>query len=317
MTYDIRIGKYKLSLLESVEIHKSVDLLADTAVIVLPGAAYNQALKIEEQLTRGDKVVIQLGYNDDLRTEFTGYLQNISTDDGSITLTCEDDIYLTRKAISDKQFTNAGLKVIADYVCQQVGGLTVNCDYDFRYDKFVISSATGFDVLRKLQEETAANIYIKENVLHIHPPYIENFGRVKYDFSRNIEQSAMQYKDAEDRKYQVEVEGILKDGTRVSVVVGTPGGDKRSVKVYGVYDKEVLKMRGESELKYIVYTGYEGDITTWLIPYVEQGYSAHIHDADYEYKDGWYYVVSVTTSFSENGASRKVELGHKISGGNG
>ena len=319
MVFDIQVGKYKLALLSSVEIHKSVDLLADTCTIVLPGSAYNQALRIEEQLTRGDAVTVKLGYDDvdSAPIEFEGYLQQISTDSGSITLTCEDGIYLTRKAVADKTLNNTTAKAVAEYVAGEVGGLTVNCTYDFPYVKFVISNSTGlvtgYDVLKKLQDETAANIYLKGSVLHIHPAYIEKFGEVKYDFARNIEKDDLVYKNADDRKYQVEVESIGADGKRMTEFVGTMGGDKRSVKLYGVTDRATMRKRGEEELKRIVYDGYEGGITTWLIPYVEPGYSAYIYDAEYEYKNGTYYVVAVTTSFSSSGGVRKVELGPKLS----
>ena len=49
MAYDITVGDYKLGMLDKVEIHKSVELLADTATITLPGAEYNTALQIEDK----------------------------------------------------------------------------------------------------------------------------------------------------------------------------------------------------------------------------------------------------------------------------
>ena len=50
--YDIQVGDWKIGMLDSVEIHRSVDLLADTAVIVLPGAEYNKTLDVESKLKR-------------------------------------------------------------------------------------------------------------------------------------------------------------------------------------------------------------------------------------------------------------------------
>ena len=43
-----------------------------------------------------------------------------------------------------------------------------------------------YDVVKKFQDETKANIYIKDGILHIHPQYSEIFGYVKYNFSRNL-----------------------------------------------------------------------------------------------------------------------------------
>ena len=309
MVYDIRIGNYKLGLLESVEIHKSVDLLTDTAVVVVPGVVYNQSLDIEGKVKVGDPVTIKLGYDDNLVTEFEGYLQRIDTDDSSLTFNCEDGIYLTRKPVKDKQFKKTSVKAIVQYCLSEIGMKDLNCTYDITYEKFVIKNANAYDVLKKLQEDTKANIYMQGTTLNVHPAYVEKGGDVCYDFAVNIESSDLKYRSKDDRKFEVTVEGKKK-----SVTVGTTGGEKRTVKVYNVMDNAALKKRGEEEMKYLVYDGYEGSITGWLIPYVEPTFSLHLHDKEYEYKTGSYYVVSVTTTFSEDGGVRKIELGRKLTG---
>ena len=102
MVYDITVGGYKVGMLDSVEIHKSVELLADTAVVKLPGAQYNTALDVEERLKRGDAVSVKIGYNETgLVEEFRGWLQSVSTDGGSIGLTCEDDLFTFRKSLGN------------------------------------------------------------------------------------------------------------------------------------------------------------------------------------------------------------------------
>lgn len=314
MDYHIRIGKYRLAKLEKVEIHKSVDLLADTAVITVPGVAYNQALDVEGKIAVGDAVTIRLGYDGALTTEFEGYLVRIDTDDSTLSLHCEDALFLTRKPVANKSFGAASVRSIVEYVLTQVGIAELNCTLDTSYRKFVIHNANGYDVLKKLQEETKANIYMRNGVLNVHPAYVEKGGDVVYDFARNIEAADLKYRRASDKRYEVQVEGIGLDGKRKVVTVGTSGGEKRSIKIASVMDEEALRKRGEEELKYLSFDGYEGSITGWLIPYVEPSYSAKIMDAEYEYKTGTYYVVSVTTTFSEAGGERKVELGRKLAG---
>lgn len=314
MFYDIQIGSYKLGLLESVDIHKSVDLLADTAVIVVPGVVYNQSLDIEEKVKVGDKVTIKLGYDDSLMNEFEGYLQRIDTDDNSLIFNCEDGIYLTRKSVKDKQFNKTSVKEIVEYCLSEIGMKALNCTYNISYEKFVIKSANAYDVLKKLQDDIKANIYMKGDELNVHPAYVEKGGDVYYDFSVNIEKSDLKYRNKDDRKFEIVVEGIGLDGKKKTVTVGVTGGEKRTVKVYNVMGDAALKQRGLEEMKYLVYDGYEGSITGWLIPSVEPTYSAHIYDKEYEYKTGSYYVVSVTTTFDESGGVRKVELGRKLTG---
>lgn len=313
MNYYIQIGSYKLGLLQSVEIQKSVDLLTQTAVIVLPGVVYNQSLDHEKYIKVGDSVLVKLGYDSDLIKEFEGYVQRIDTDDDSLTINCEDSMYLTRKPVKDKQLNNTSVKAIAEYCLKEIGLKNIECDYNITFQKFVIKSANAFDVFKKLKDETKAQIYMIGDTLHIHPPYVQKGGDVVYNFSINIEESDLKYRKKDDRKFEIHVEGIGLNGKRKKVIVGVTGGEKRSVKVTNVMSDAELKKRGESELKYLTYDGYEGTIKTWLIPYVEPTWSAKIIDKDYEYKEGIYYVTGVKTTFDGTGGGvRDISLGRKL-----
>ena len=313
ITWNITIGRgFKLLLLDSVTITRSVEQLADTAEIVLPGSVFNKAIEIEKQIRRGDPVTIEAGYDGNNVTEFSGYLEAIATDDGSIKLKCEDGIFNFRKKIADKEFTNPDVKDLLRYACSQIGGYTFSCDYTFKYDKFVVRSSTGYDLLKKIQEECKANVYLKDNVLHVHPQYKELFGSAKYSFQVNIEKSDLEYKIAEDRPYEVTVEGKGKDGKVIRVTSGKKGGDSETIKRDGISDIASLTSLAEEVGKHKSYTGYSGSITGWLIPYCDAGYKVSLKDEDYEYKDGDYYVLEVVTKLSKSGGERSIKIGAKI-----
>ena len=315
MEFDIRVGSYRLTMVNGVTVKSSVESLADTAVITLPASVYNKALEIESKIAEGDAVTIRFGYDktgDELPVEFSGYVESISTDDGSIKINCEDELYNYRKDLQDTVLSGVTVKKLLEHVNAELGGFSLECDYDFKYDKFTIYNATGFDVLKKVQQETKANIYLKGRTLHVHPQYSEVGDTVIFDFARNIERSELKYKDEKKRKFMCVVEGTDAKGKTVRVQKGTPGGDKFTLKLPGVSDKATLERRAEEELKVRAYTGYEGSITGWLIPRVEAAMLVEIRDADYEYKTGKYYVVSVETTFSELGGKRKVTLGKKV-----
>ena len=324
MVFDIQIGDYKLGMLDKVEIHKSQELLADTATITLPSAQYNVALDVESKIKRGDGVVIKLGYKEiGLRLEFDGWLQRISTDGGNITLYCEDDLYLMRKSIPNKVFKQVKLKTLLEYVVNHCGvALLIDCTYTWTYSKFVINNATGYDVLKKVQDECGADIYIRDNYLCVKAPgevikkKVNEQGKEEevttyYDFAKNIEKEDLTYKDAEDKRFEVVVKANMPDGKVKELKFGTTGGDKIEIKC-ATSDEASMKARAESELKRRSYSGYDGSITTWLIPECEPGCKASIHDADYPKKDGIYYVNSVTTTFDKGGGSRKVGLSFKL-----
>ena len=312
ITWSIIIGKYELKMLDSVKITRSVEQLSDIAEIVLPGTCFNKAIEIENKIKRGNDVLIQAGYNGTLVNEFQGFIESISTDDGTIKLNCEDAIFKFRKPVADKEFTTPDVKDILQYICTQVGGFTLKCDYSFKYDKFVIHNNTAYDILKKIQEESKANVYIKGSDLHVHPQYKEIFGNVKYSFQDNIEKSELEYKDARDRMIEVVVEGKGKDGKVIREKAGSTGGDQVTIKIDGVSDNATLKNLAQEQLKVKSYTGYSGSFTSWLYPFCDAGYKVSIQDKDYEFKNGDYYVLEVETTISSAGGQRKVTVGMKI-----
>lgn len=313
MQYDIQVGGYKLGMLDKVEIHKSVEQLADTAVITLPASQYNNALQIEDKLKRGNGVVIKFGYEETgMEVEFDGWLQRISTDGGNIKLHCEDDLFLFRKEMPNEVLKKVTLEDLLKKVISRCGiAIVLDCTYSWTYEKFVINNATGYDVLKKVQEECGADIYLDEK-LHVHPPG-EKVGEERiYDLSKNVEKEDLTYRRAEDKKVKVVVKALLPDGKVKEVETGSTGGEKIEVKC-PTSDDASMKARGEQEVKRRTFDGYEGSITGWLIPMCRPADSVTLRDKDYPYKDGTYFVTSVTTEFGKEGGSRKIDLGFRLS----
>lgn len=312
--YDIRLGDFRLGMLDKVEIHRSVELLADTATIVLPGAEYNKALEVESLIKRGDPVSITIGYEETgLREEFRGWIQRISTDDGSITIECEDDLYKFRKSIPNEELKQVTLETLLKKVISGIGeSFKLDCTYSWTYEKFVINTATGYDVLKKVQEESGADIYLADDTLHVHAPAEAVGDDVYYDFAQNVEECDLTYRTAEDRKVQVVVKATMPDGTVKEIETGSTGGDKVEIRC-ATSDEASMRQRGQTEVKRLSFDGYEGNITTWLIPYCKPGDTAELRDEDYPEKDGRYFVQAVTTEFSRDGGKRTVELGFRLS----
>lgn len=314
IVFDTNGTKLKLGILAECEIVCSVDNLADSATIVLPEAVMNQVLNLENKINRGSGVLIQLGYDGNLETEFEGFIQDITTNDSTLKIVCEDALFLFRVGVPDVELKPSSLKRIAEYLIGQIGlGYRVVCTYDIAYEKFVIHQATGFDVLKKLQEETKANIYFDtyQRILHIHPPYLEKGGTVRYSMQQNIEKSTLEFKKAIDKKVEVTVESTDSKGKVKSITSGTTGGDKITLKVGPMSDTDMKKV-ADAALRKNSFDGYSGSFDGWLIPFVKPTYSAIIEDQDYPYKDGTYYVVGVKTNFSESGGVRTITPGIKL-----
>lgn len=310
-------GSFQLRTVKEIEVNSTVDNLVDTATIVLPEAVLNTVLNIEDKIGRGTKVVVQYGYDYNNKTEFVGYIKDITTNDNSLIIACEDALFLFRTQVKDLELKPTSVKKIAQYVVSQINPTyAVVCDFDLGYEKFVIHQATGYDVLKKLQEETSANIYFdtQNNSLHIHPPYTEKGGDVHYSPQKNLRATSLEYKKKIDRKVEVTIESIGKDGKVQSYKTGTTGGESITKKV-GNLQPDTLKQIANAELLKHSADGYEGSIDTWLIPYVAPTYTAHYQDTDYPDKKGQYYVVAVKTNISSSGGKRTVQLGIKLGNG--
>lgn len=314
MVYDISVGDFKVNQLLSCEVRKSANKLSDTATLKLVGMAYSKALEVESKIKRGDQVNIKLGYNDNPIQEFKGYISSIITDN-TIVIECEDGMFVFRKEVANKQYKNTKVEDIIKDVVNQIGGFTVVVGDgvgDVIYDKFTISNATAYDVFKKIKEDTSLHIFVKQEELHIHLKYTYKEGGVKYDPTRNYESTSLKYIREEDKKVEVEVVGINRKHEKTKVIVGEKGGDKFTVHRYNINDKSALEKIGGEELKKYKYTGYEGSLTTWLLPYSTYGYSAELKEIDYPEREGIYYVEAVTTVFNSSGGKRKVTLGIKL-----
>ena len=311
LNWDITIGGYKVKTLTEVKITTSVLNLSDTATITMPGQYLNTWRKIEDKVHMGDAVTIKLGYDNDLETEFTGYLKRISRDNNALVLECEDALWLTNRAVADMEYKSISLKELLTAVMAQVDPkMTVECDYDFTYEKMVVFKSTALDVLKKVHEDTKANIWFEGKTLHVHPVYQQAKGDkpVIYDTEVNVQSNELKWKDATDKKVMVEVKYIDSDGTLSTKQYGVNGGEKVT-RYVNATDNDLMKA-AENEYNLWNYSGYEGSLTGWLVPVVKAGGSVRLRDK--ERPEGVYYVTGVEIEFGQNGAKRKVTLGRKL-----
>lgn len=311
LNWDIAIGGYKVKTLTEVKITTSVLNLSDTATITMPGQYLNTWRKIEDKVHVGDAVTIKLGYDNNLETEFTGYLKRISRDNNSLVLECEDALWLTNKMVADMEYKSISLKELLTGILAQVDPeMTVECDYDFTYEKMVVFKSTALDVLKKVHEDTKANIWFEGKTLHVHPVYQQAKGDkpVIYDTEVNVQSNELKWKDATDKRVMVEVKYIDSDGTLSTKQYGVNGGEKVT-RYVNATDSDLVKA-AENEYNLWNYSGYEGSLTGWLVPVVKAGRSVRLRDK--ERPEGVYYVTGVEVEFGRNGAKRKVTLGRKL-----
>ncbi|MDR1737977.1 MAG: hypothetical protein LBR66_04055 [Candidatus Symbiothrix sp.] len=312
--YEIKIGSYRLAMLESVKIAKSVLNLADTATVVCPASTYNDAISVRDKIKKGDAVAIRLGYDGQLETEFKGYLNAIQTEDNSITLDCIDELYRLKKTVANKEYKDTTLNAILHDLMKQVSSeYTIESNYEVGYDRFTVFNQTMYDVLQKIQDDTKANIFFREKTLHISEPYKDETGKtVIYDTRVNIETSDLKYVSKEDKKVKIEVEMTKPDGKKEKRSFGADGGEVVKKTVSGISESGLSSV-AQNEYNLWNYDGFEGGFTGWLVPQCQPGDTVELRDTDGS-RTGRYYVTGVEVEFSASGGKRKVTLGRKVNG---
>lgn len=231
----------------------------------------NPENKIYKLYQRGQKIKIHLGYNDDLKLEFVGYIKEVKTDEEGMILECEDELFQFRKKVKNKSFSATSVKEILNYVVNAINPkIKIICDYDMAYEKFTVFKADAIDVLQQLQQDTGADVYFQS-----------------YD-SSNLGKSTDFTK--------------LYNGTFMDNIIGANGIPPLYT---DLYKKSVDKMVTELHFKmpYIEKKNIDSNCDYSMQHNIESSNLAYINTTDRKVK-----VKIVTTS--KNGTTNEVEYGN-------
>lgn len=314
---EIKIGSVTFKSVHDVQIKRSIYNLAATAVIKVPVTAVLKRsgepptyIETAEAVKVGDPVEICLGYDNQLNTEFVGYVKRLNYK-VPLEIECEDEYYLTRsincvfskKETTLKQCLNTILPEIKQGACT-----------DLTLKNFVVNNKPGNWVLGHLKKEYGLTIFFDINGnLYVGKAHDVQGETVKYRLRFNvIKDDELKFQLASDIKMKVKAICYYKDGTKIEGELGEDGGENKILYYYDVKDAKELKALAQEELKRYSFDGYRGKIETFLFPYALPGMVAQLEDEVYQERSGNYYIESVDVSFGMSGARRNIEIGIKV-----
>lgn len=333
---DITIGSFRFSGVNEVRIHRSIHSLEDTATIKLPAkagvvrgtSAWPERIVTASQLKMGDHVVIKLGYNGTLTTEFEGFVKHLKMDT-PLEVECEGYSYLLRQ--NNVDFQNSG-KGLENLLKASVTGLkdahqiNVVCEPTMELANVPIHRGCGFDAIRILQKLTDNTLtcYFKEPdtlwcgfmyTAYANKSSENAASKVAYRLGYNaLRESTLKIRTAADNPVTVSYSKKLPTGGKIEVSsakAGRPG--KNHIKTLNAINAEAtLKKLADEKAYQTNYTGYEGTLKGFLEPFAVPGYSAFITDDLYPERDGVYLIESTEVQFGIEGARRIVEIGPKV-----
>jgi hypothetical protein len=318
------IGKYKFRGCNEVKITKSIHEYADTAVIKLPATsvlktnnAFGQRLQTAKQFAVGDKVSIRLGYNGKLNPEFFGFVKRINFTT-PCEIECEGYSYILRtKTNIKKSWKSTTLKEVLQEV---VSGTDIKLHPqipDMPLKNIVINSASGTQVIDYIKGllKGALTAYFIGDTLYMGLTYMDlATTTVKHRIGWNtINSDKLKYRKADDVKVNIELQFRKGSGEQVTTSAGVKGGVTRRDTISTVTDAKHLNDIAKAKLLQECYDGYEGTITTFLIPYVQPGYRDELRDPRYNERSGNFFLESVETTYGMGGGRREVQIGIKLS----
>jgi len=347
---DISIGRFTGIKPHSVKVEKSLFSYTDKATITLPISAriistdpiVSKTVETAKQFDEGDRVSIRLGYNGSLNTEFVGFISRINFTQ-PLEIECEGYAYQLRKK-SDylkKTFKNVQLKDLLRYLIEGTDIVLADNIPDFPIEKFIIDGKCGTEFLEKIKADTHNTIvfFFRANVLFAGMIYLQAEDKtleylkpdhqVLYRLGWNvIKDGNLKEHQAKNANVTVKFIGEKKDGTKETVVVngkkrtkervvrtvGTAGdtGEHKTIKSHVITAQKSANLVANAKQEQYSYTGYEGKITAFLIPFCQPNWYAKIEDTKYKERSGSYLVNSTTVTYGMTGARRVVEIGKKI-----
>lgn len=323
LNYNIKVGPFRLSAVNDVRIKKSIHSYKDTAIIKIPATARLQekgirctdSIETAKQMNEGDKVSIELGYDDDLRNEFKGFVSRVN-----FTTPCELECegyswQLKQKTGLIKSWKSTNLKTVLNYIIEGTDIKLSDDIPDVAIKPMYINNQSAADVLDWIVKKLFLTAYfVEDTTLYVGLQYTTQLPKaVKYSLGWNtINDDELKFRRDEDVKVRVKAIYKKKNGKLDSKEFGEKDGLIRTVIFGRVDDMKLLEAMALKKVKEFRYSGYEGKITGFLQPYAQPGYKSITTDDKCQEKGGDYILESTDVSFNTRGGRRISELGRKI-----
>lgn len=320
--------------INSVTIKQSVENIGATATVVIPRNFPRKDRKgILDCIKVGDTATIRLGYNDNIETEFNGYIANIS-DTTPISIELEDEWWQLKKkrlikswqqpTLNDVlQFCFSGYKIDSRVSCDLGGG-------------FPINNNTAYEVAKKLRETYGFTLHldtVKKTVIAYYPYNFEGFSTHTYVFGTkdcthidqlrqkklapNIVKNELKFTRKEDMHLRITCQYTDRKGKHYKFDVGDTAHDDAEHRTLtlgpNITSEQEARRMAQAEIDRISFDGYTGKITGFGLPRTKAGDAVRLVDPDNPEREGTYLIKSVTVTYDiGKGYRRENELSYKI-----
>lgn len=256
---------WHISQVSSIEITRDTEKLTASCVITLPKKIRWDG-KREIPLRRGDKIVVQTGYDGRLERMFTGYIRDVGVKT-PLTLTCEDAMYVLKQQKAEKKSYES---VTIDRLLQEQGiPFAVRVMGEQSLGAYRVTADTVAELLGNLQElgvrcffgEEAGEPVLYAGVLIDRETAgsMQHFGN---GVQGNIIDDSLEQQSAESMRLRVTAISLQPDNKKIKVEAGDADGEVRTIHAYNKSEEE-LRAWAEQEVTRLKRDGLKGSFTTF------------------------------------------------------
>jgi len=302
----IRIGDYLFAYCRRVLIESSWRKLTDICTIELPRKLKFEGESLKDLIQPNMTVVVKLGYDGVLNTEFEGVVTRIRPDMPFV-VHCQDSM----KGLKENNvvFVSSGVSLEELMEATLPNSVAFEAD-DIRLGAFRVDNESSAKVLNRLKNDYGIFSYFRGGVLQVGLPPIGQ-KNAAFSFQNNVIRHTLEYRVKGARRFKVRCVGMRASGVKVEVERGDIGGELRTFHYYDMDESDLIAIC-ESQLKVLKYDGYEGRFTTFGIPFVRHADIAKMTDQDFPERSGSYRIDGVKIDFGVNGFKRDIQLGVKV-----
>ena len=323
-----------------VSVNTSIENYTDTCTVKLPKKIKFQNKNATEYIANGDQITVKLGYNDDLKIVFKGYITKINIG-LPIVLECENEAYMLKRLyVKEETIENFDLqKFCKEYLDSNylkegnIDNVTLQKkkNPDNTEEKKILFKETqtftaALDYLKKehdvkqyfyftLNEEEKPEFYGKD----AKSPKLRNDAKtITFGATKNIiSMDKLEY--LLGKEVQVIARGISQDsdGKDISLEEKHPVGVNAPAFYLPAYNyhvnKEFLQDKAKAEYKNLSSSKITGEFTAFGIPFVRKGDVIKFSESDIKAIDGkTIKVKGVTYTFGKDGYRQKIQLGEEV-----
>ncbi|MCW5900492.1 MAG: hypothetical protein KIT10_14605 [Flavobacteriales bacterium] len=302
-----RRGELSLRKVHSVEINTSVHDVCQSATITLPRNIPDfRNNELKSLLRRGDEVRIYLGYDGVLReVDFAGFATSVGAA-VPVVIECRDGLFKLLQQPFNKAYKNAHVPTM---VKDLVGDAYKVQAMDAHIGPVRIEKARKADAFKALKDEFGLVTYLKGDTVYCGVLFDADARTVAYGIERNVKSSDLKYRTADEVSLKVTAKSVQVNGDKaLSVEVGDPDGESRTLHYYGIPSEGELKKLATADLEKFKFDGYEGGFKAFGIPFCQYGDKVQLSSSDHPERDGQYLAEAVTVSFGPDGFERHIKL---------